>query len=105
MYEETEAYGEIRDKDKRPASEDAIGDLSREEFKRELLGQDDGSGHFSVVFFVTKMGRVHLGFNFQGNTNEYSYGKWWEMMLTSKQVAAAKKDSSLWDLLPARTTS
>ena len=105
LYEETEAYGDIRGKDKRLAPEDAIGDLSREEFKRALLGQDDGAGRLSVVFFVTKMGRVHLGFNFQGNMNEYSYGKWWEMMLTSKQVAATKKDSSLWNLLPARTIS
>ena len=84
---------------------DAIGGLNREELERALLGQDDGMYRSSTVFFVTKMGRVHLGFNFQGNMKEDSYGKGWEMMLTRKQVAATKTDSSLGDLLPARTTS
>lgn len=102
LYGEAKDNGASEDTAKRTVTGDAIGGLNREELERALLGQDDGMYRISTVFFVTKMGRVHLGFNFQWNTGGYSYGEWWEMLLSGKQVAATKKDSSFWGLLPAR---
>ena len=80
--------------------------VGREEWVRALLGKGEFARRVIPTFFIDEKGRVNLGVTYwMSGDNGYVRG-WWDTTLTDEQVAAVRKESSMWDLvIPREATS
>lgn len=80
----------------------AIGLWGREEFVRTIMGQGTGdhNDRMSTTFFVDAEGNVNLGVTFAASDGQGSLVRsWWDAALPDDMLEAAKKESTLWDVL------
>lgn len=78
----------------------SVSIIGRDEWISALMGEGPSAGHISKTVFVDERGRANLGVSYWlSDGRSFSRG-WWDVTLDATELAAQRKDSSFWDLLP-----
>ena len=74
--------------------------IGRKQLIEGILGKGPlaEEGAISTCLFIDGKGKPNLGVTYSSGDEHWVRG-WWDVTITDEQVAAAKKDSTLWDLL------